>query len=164
MKMQYLGPCSLFGSPNINPWYSHSVMTNTNTSSDANIHISQYIAVLINRLHLQPSFVFGWFNYIFLQKNKNISLSILLCNVAISVNKHNAHGAAINMDPGEDQKDSWLLVMFRSEKNNRDIRGKNNAWFSRHALKIRSESQFYWTNDITDVCLSIFMFSTLKLG
>lgn len=140
MKMQYFGPSSLFGSPNVNAWYSHSVVTNTNTSSDRNTHIIQYTAVLINRLCLYPSFIIGWLNCIFPQKKKKICLSVLLCNVAFSVNnKHDAHGvgrAAINMDHGEDQKDSWLLVMFRSEKNNRGIRGKNNIWFSGHISKI----------------------------
>lgn len=64
-----------------------------------------------------------------------IPLSVLLCNVAFPVdNKQNTRGdgrAAINMDHGEDQKDSWLLLMFRSEKNNRDIRGGKKTTFQK---------------------------------
>lgn len=62
------------------------------------------------------------------------------------------------MDHVEDQKDSWLLVMFRSEKNNRDIGGKNNVWFSGHTSEIRWGSQFHWTDDITDVSVNIYVF------
>lgn len=162
MKMQYFGPCSLFGSPNVNAWYSHSVVTNTHTGSDRKTHIIEYTAVLTNRLCLP--FIHHWLVQLYLPTTKKISFSALLCNVAFSVdNEHNAHGvgrAAINMDHGEDQKDSWLLVMFRSEKNNRDIRGNNNVWFSGHISKIRSESQFHWTDDIKDVSVNIYVFHT----
>lgn len=89
-----------------------------------------------------------------------IPLSVLLCNVAFPVdNKQNTRGdgrAAINMDHGEDQKDSWLLLMFRSEKNNRDIRGEKKQRFKNQIRVTLSLDR--WHNR------RVFLFSSLKLG
>lgn len=82
---------AIFWSPNVNAWYSHSVVTNTHSGSDRKTHIIEYTAVLTNRLCLP--FIHHWLVQLYLPTTKKISFSALLCNVAFSVdNEHNAHG------------------------------------------------------------------------
>lgn len=134
-------------SPNVNACVSHSVVTNTNTDSDRNTQIIQHTAVLTNR------FITGWLNCIFPRKNNKWSLFLSSCVTLRSLLIINRIPVVMAVLPS-----IWIMGRTRRtadysscsdlRKTTGTLEGKKN-----NVSKLRSESRFHWTADITDVYL-----------